>query len=298
MNLRHFRYFVVAAAEGSIRRASERLHVAQPALSRQIQELEGALGVKLFDRTSKGVRLTQSGELFYSEVRSVLDQIQAITVRTQRASRGQIGILRVGFSNITAEHKGAFLALAEARRCFPEVDFRCSFVDSRRQLSALRHRDIDVGLLYHRHAPSKPEIVYRNLREERILLAVPRSHPLAARKRVQLGDLQSEDMVFASSTNHAFFYQERWGSLNQSSLNPKVVVEVASETVALNMIAAGMGVGFVLSSVSERHPIEGVRYIGVDDFDLKMQMSVIWEESRETPTIRHLAELLFQNLSE
>src|SRR6184192_1003765 len=98
MELRHLRYFVQVAEEQHYGRAAERLRVAQPALSRQIQDLEEELGFKLFDRLSRGVKISAAGKLFLEDARRILQQVTEAAIRAARVARGQSGTLRVGYT--------------------------------------------------------------------------------------------------------------------------------------------------------------------------------------------------------
>src|SRR6202008_2627752 len=104
MELRHLRYFVGAAEEQHFGRAAERLHVAQPALSRQIQDLERELGFLLFDRLPRGVRLSAAGKLFLNDVRRILRDVDETKRRAKRMALGQAGTLRIGVATAVAWH--------------------------------------------------------------------------------------------------------------------------------------------------------------------------------------------------
>src|SRR6186997_2200347 len=97
MELRHLRYFVAVGEEQHYNRAAERLRVAQPALSQQIQDLEEEIGFKLFDRLPRGVKLSAAGKLFLEDARHILQQVSEATARAKRVAGGQSGTLRVGF---------------------------------------------------------------------------------------------------------------------------------------------------------------------------------------------------------
>src|SRR5918993_5025798 len=98
MELRHLRYFVAVGEEEHFGRAAQRLRVAQPALSRQIQDLEREIGFKLFDRLSRGVKISSAGKLFLEDTRGILQQLNEATERAQRVAGGQSGTLRIGFT--------------------------------------------------------------------------------------------------------------------------------------------------------------------------------------------------------
>lgn len=104
MELRHLRYFVAVGEEQHYGRASQRLRVAQPAFSRQIQDLEDEVGFKLFERLPRGVKLTAAGKLFLEDARRVLQQVTEATARAARVARGQSGTLRLGFTENSSWH--------------------------------------------------------------------------------------------------------------------------------------------------------------------------------------------------
>src|SRR4029077_15541783 len=122
MELRHLRYFVGVAEEQHFGRAAERLHIAQPALSRQIQDLERELGFLLFDRLPRGVRLSAPGKVFLSDARRILQDVDEATRRAARIALGKTGTLRVGIAMALSWHGAVVDAFREFRRRQPDVE--------------------------------------------------------------------------------------------------------------------------------------------------------------------------------
>ncbi len=295
MELRHLRYFAMAAAEGSFHRASLRLNVAQPALSRQIRDLEEELDVPLFVRSAQGVKLSPAGEVFLTEVKRLLTQIELARTRTKRAAMGQFGLLRIGFTMLAAEFRFAMAAFGDARRSMPDVDFRLSLINSDHQMEALMNGEIDVGLLYRRE-PHPPGTVYRDLRIESYKLIVPSGHPLTTRSRVKLADLRDENMAFVSPTLRPATYSEMMGACVRSGLTPRIVLEVDNEAILINLVAEGIVIGFVNSSLSERRPTPGVTFVTIEDFDVPLHLAAMWQRDRETTAITHFVDLLVEHM--
>ncbi|MGB8364548.1 MAG: LysR family transcriptional regulator [Rhizomicrobium sp.] len=295
MELRHLRYFAMAAAEGSFHRASLRLNVAQPALSRQIRDLEEELDVPLFVRSAQGVKLSPAGEVFLTEVKRLLTQIELARTRTKRAAMGQFGLLRIGFTMLAAEFRFAMAAFGDARRSMPDVDFRLSLINSDHQMEALMNGEIDVGLLYRRE-PHPPGTVYRDLRIESYKLIVPSGHPLTTRSRVKLADLRDENMAFVSPTLRPATYSEMMGACVRSGLTPRIVLEVDNEAILINLVAEGIVIGFVNSSLSERRPTPGVTFVTIEDLDVPLHLAAMWQRDRETTAITHFVDLLVEHM--
>jgi DNA-binding transcriptional LysR family regulator len=296
MDLRRLRYFAAVAEEGGFHRASERLNVAQPALSRQIRDLEQELDVVLFVRSSKGVRLSPAGEVLLREVRRLLPEIEQAKTRTQRAAMGQFGMLRVGFTTVAAELPFAMRAFAEARRVMPEVEYRLTLVNSDDQADALDRGEIDLGVLY-RRPPHPPEFAYRDLRTDRYSLLVPSDHRLTKQERVLLADLRGEDMILGSPAARPISYAEILNACRAAGLNPRKVLEVDSESIVMNMVAAGVAISFWNSALAENRRVEGVTCLSVDDLDVELQLAAMWHRSRETPAVLRFVDLLCRHLA-
>src|SRR5216684_478662 len=124
MELRHLRYFVGVGEEQHFGRAAERLHIAQPALSRQIQDLEKEIGFPLFDRLPRGVKLSAAGKLFLEDARRILAEVQEATRRAERVAKGKAGTLRVGFMETISWHGALPKALRRFRKRQPDVELQ------------------------------------------------------------------------------------------------------------------------------------------------------------------------------
>src|ERR1700740_1113091 len=147
MELRHLRYFVPVGENQHYGRASRRLGVAQPALSRQIQDLEKEIGFELFDRMPRGVRLSAGGELFIAEARRILQEVGEATARAARVARGQSGTLRIGFAENASWHGVAPDSFRRFREQQPEVELQLQPVASLEQLDSIRSGRLDAGFL-------------------------------------------------------------------------------------------------------------------------------------------------------
>src|ERR1700732_4231313 len=148
MELRHVRYFRVVGEEQHYGRASRRLRVAQPALSRQIQDLEDELGFKLFDRLPRGVKLSTAGTLFLEDARHILDSVREATARAARVARGQSGTLRVGFAENASWHGVVPESLRRFRKRQPDAELQLTPATSLEQIEAIRSGRLDAGFVF------------------------------------------------------------------------------------------------------------------------------------------------------
>jgi DNA-binding transcriptional LysR family regulator len=295
VDLKKLRYFAVTAAEGSFHKASAKLHIAQPALSRQIRDLEAEIGACLFVRTSQGVSLTPAGEVLLAQAERLLAQLEFAKDSARRAGAGRFGSLRIGLTTAVAELRPAISAVAAAARLNPQVDYRLSVVASDLQLPALQSGDIDVGLLY-RRAPLLANMKFRDLRIDHYVLAVPSGHRLTRQKHLRLTDLAGEPLIFISRAARPITFDELMTACLKGGLSPQIAFELEGEGIVLNMVAEGMGLGFFNGAMSARRPLEGVTYLTIEDLDITLHMAAMWNADRESPAIHDFINLVIDHM--
>ena len=185
MELRHLRYFVAVGEEQHYGRASRRLHVAQPALSRQIQDLEEEVGFKLFDRLPRGVKLNPAGKLFLEDARRILQEVSDAAARAARVARGRSGTLRVGFSE-NASWRGVVPdSMRRFREKHPDAELQLNPAASLEQLEAIRSGRLDAGFV--NFMPNADtELNQLAVGDQHVELAVPKRHPLTKLKKLRL----------------------------------------------------------------------------------------------------------------
>src|SRR6202521_4802872 len=148
MELRHLRYFVAVGEEQHYGHAAQRLRVAQPALSRQIQDLEEELGFKLFDRLPRGVKINPAGKLFLDDARSILQQVNEAAAGAGRVARGQSGTLRVGFTENASWHGVVPDSFRQFRQKQPDAELQLNPLSSLEQVEAIRAGRLDAGFVF------------------------------------------------------------------------------------------------------------------------------------------------------
>jgi DNA-binding transcriptional LysR family regulator len=245
MELRHLRYFVAVAEHLSFRGAAERLHIAQPPLSAQIKALEGAMGVRLFVRTTRSVRLTHAGRVFLEEARAVLAAAQQAEERAREAERGLVGTLRVGLIAPAANARVAAI-LRRFRQQFPGVQLSLFDLTSTEQLRRLRALELDVGLL--RPPVAFPELDYEFVAESRQALALPAGHRLARKARLSWQDFHNEELVLIHPSAQHGFYDAFFAECAKAGAKPRPVQYANDIQTKLWLVSAG-----VWDSADDRH---------------------------------------------
>jgi DNA-binding transcriptional LysR family regulator len=248
------RYFVAIAEELHFGRASERLNIAQPALSRQMVELEGAIGAALFDRTRNQIRLTTAGEALLPRARQILGSIVEAARIARRAAEGATGVLNVGFVG-SATYSLLPRVLNAFRTDNPDVDLMLHAMNTAELRVALIERTIDVA--FARPAIGDPEVIDEVLLEEPLIVALPDVDPLAAQSEIALGDLARRPFILYPRFPRPSFADTILRHCHDGGFSPIVAHETMDLQTALGLIAAGAGVSLVPATV------EGSQRLGV-----------------------------------
>lgn len=288
MELRHLRYFVMAAQEENFHRAARKLHVVQPALSRQIRLLEEELDVTLFERLPHGVRLSDSGKVFLDGALKILASVESLIAEAKRAEKGQVGTLRIGFNEASARSPivpGSFNAF---RRDYPDVELSLTLAKSQAQLAALREDKLDAGFLFDRDVTDS-NLKYLRIRLAERFLVLPKAHPLAARRRIKLADLAGEPFILMARSNQTVGFDRLMAACIAGGLSPRIIQEASDEQTIVHLVSVGMGLSFLISPDEKRLPDE-VAVRKVTDLSVKMDLELVWMKSNHSRALALFVE--------
>lgn len=261
MELRHLRYFIAVAEERHIGRAATRLHISQPPLTRQIQQLEEELDVQLFTRTPRGMDLTPAGELLLEEARNIRSIVEQAAERTQRAGQGKLGRLDIGiFGSAILDTIPAMLLAF--RREFPDVKVILHNMSKDAQIAALRQRRIDIG--FNRFIEPADDIANEIVLTERILVALNDNHPLAQLEAVPFQILNDNPVIVFPTGPRPSFIDKVMNMCHQKGFTPQIAQEVGNTLTGVALVASNFGVCVVPESASKL-ALPGVVYRPVLD---------------------------------
>lgn len=261
MELRHLRYFIAVAEERHIGRAATRLHISQPPLTRQIQQLEEELDVQLFTRTPRGMDLTPTGELLLEEARNIRSIVEQAAERTQRAGQGKLGRLDIGiFGSAILDTIPAMLLAF--RREFPDVKVILHNMSKDAQIAALRQRRIDIG--FNRFIEPADDIANEIVLTERILVALNDNHPLAQLEAVPFQILNDNPVIVFPTGPRPSFIDKVMNMCHQKGFTPQIAQEVGNTLTGVALVASNFGVCVVPESASKL-ALPGVVYRPVLD---------------------------------
>jgi len=288
MEFRHLRHFIVVAEEEHFGRASRRLSIVQPALTRQMHEIEEELGVPLFGRHGRNVRLTNAGRAFLKDARHVLAELERAAYRAQLAARGETGTLTIGFVNGMTDTPLLPTVLAEFRAAAPDIALDLRALRSHEQEVALRNHEINIGFCY--FLPSDlPTLQSQYVSTTRVLLAVPKGHRLERKSRIFLRDLREEPFVWFPRAAIPTYVDRIAQACHSAGLSMKVVSEAPAEPMLLGLVAAGVGVTFALD---RGHGHYNCVFRNVHDLRVENRAHAMWRGDDPSPILPRFLSVL------
>lgn len=287
MELRHLRHFEALAVELHFGRAARRLAISQPPLSLSIRQLENELGVRLFERNNRMVRLSAAGQAYLPEVRRILTEIEHARRIAQRAHTGVSGRLRIGLV-ASMLYRGLPQRIQAFQRAFPEIDVVLREANSAEQIEALRAGALDLGFV---HAPTQPPgLQGRPYLTEPFLACLPKGHRRASRRGFGLAALADESFVLFAREASPAYYERIVALCVRAGFEPRVSHEVRHWMTVLALVAAGMGVALVPASMA-RAGLAGVVFREIGD-DASSITRMLWASAEPAPVLRHAIDSL------
>jgi len=290
MELRHLRYFVAVADEKNYTRAAERLHIAQPPLSRQVQQLEEELGVLLIEKGSRPLRLTEAGKFFHAHAQELLDKAADLKAMTQRVGKIDrkfaIGFVASTLYGLLPEIVRRF------RNRFESVEISFHEMTTMEQLQALKEGRIDVG--FGRLKSEDPAIRRIVLREEALIVALPVGHRLAALDEpLRLADLVQETLLVYPKAPRPSFADQVLATFMERNLVPQQVQEVRELQIAIGLVGAGQGIAIVPQSLQGMIRTDVV-YRPLDDLKAVSPIIFSTRHMDRSPELVNMLEVIYE----
>ncbi|MBD3896764.1 LysR family transcriptional regulator [Halomonas sp. ML-15] len=259
MELRHLRYFCVVAEELNLTRAAARLHMAQPPLSRQIKQLESEVGADLFQRSSRGLRLTAAGQFFYEHTLQILEKVEVTTAATRRMARSKRRLFGIGF--VPSVFYGQLPLLVRDLRQKDDVELTLAELTTVQQVQALKAGRIDIG--FGRLRIDDPDVEQEVLFDEPLMAALPADHPLA-NSRPTLAQLADYPLVLFPAKPRPSLADITLGLFRRQGLKVSVAQEANELQTALSLVASEIGITLVPEQV-KRVQRDGIVFVYLDD---------------------------------
>ncbi len=291
MELRHLRYFKAVATELHFGRAAEKLHIAQPPLSKQIQDLEAELGFELFNRTKRSISLTPAGQAFLGEVTQIFQQLDRAIDISRKTSRGELGQISIGFVG-SATYNILPVMLQQFRDRYPHVQIELHELTTDRQLIWLREGRIDIGLI--RPPVIGVDFASQIIFQESLVVVLPIDHHLAELDAIELSSLATESFILFPRQLAPGLYDPIIAICQAAGFSPQVVQECIQMQTIVSLVSANMGVSILPESIQEAQR-QGVVYkpiavpFGIDKL---ATIAIVWRMNDDSPTIKRLLEIV------
>ena len=295
MELRHLRYFVAVAEELNFHRAAERLSMAQPPLSQQIHDLESELGVVLFDRTNRMVRLTAAGRVFLEDTYNVLTQTEQAVHRVQRASKGELGRLTIGYTSLI--YNPLFPAILRLhRKRYPDVELTLHDLVTFEQMQQLRTNILDVSFATHATqavTTMQQEILDQEpVWHEALGALLPADNALVEQPHLSLAALANEPWIWFARQYDPTTYDYMMRLFEQVGFLPNIIQEINQQQVILSLIAAGFGVSLAPKSTPGIAGNKDVAFRDLIDPTPVVEFNVIWRRGDTSPVLQAFLDIV------
>jgi DNA-binding transcriptional LysR family regulator len=285
MELRHLRYFVSVGEEQHYGRAAARLGIAQPALSRQIQDLEEELGFELFQRLPRGVRLSAVGKLFLDDARRILQQVDEARLRAGRVATGKAGTLRTGFVESISWHGVVPDSFRRFRLRQPDAELELHPMLSNQQMEAVRSGKLDAGFIFSLTEPDG-DLAHLQIAQYKLMLAAPQGHAVTRLKRLRLRDLRDAPFIWFHRWANPVYYDRIMQVCLRGGLKaPRIVQHVVDHATILSLVSCRLGVAFVSETTRWQCP-RGVTLLPVVDLKFPLPFYLIWRKDNQSPLLQ------------
>lgn len=290
IDLRQFRYFLAVSEELNFGRAARRLHMSQPPLSRQIQQLEDLLGVALFERSNTGISLTEAGAAFLPEVRRTLAQAEKAVAAAQSAHHSPGGPFSIGYTTVF-DRSTIPDVLAPLSLRFPNGKFSVKGKHSIRLVQELKKGVMDAAFIgLHTEAEG---LIVETIFEEPLVVALPAMHPLARKRQLEFDDLRDEPLFWFERRLNPGFYDYCRAFFKRIGFEPNTIAEPQDHHILLGLIAEGQGIALVAASL-QKVKRKGVvfRVFKEKSRGLMSGIAVAYSEQNRSPVLRAFLELV------
>ncbi|OZI56022.1 LysR family transcriptional regulator [Bordetella genomosp. 4] len=295
MDLRHLRYFIAITEHGSVRLAADHVHISQPAISRQIHDLEEELGAALFDRGPRGLSLTPIGEAFLVRARGILADVQAAKDQARRMATGLSGHLSVGFVE-NATWDGVVPQVFRAfKEHAPEVDLELRPLHSPEQLDQLEAGSLDGAFVYP-FASLPAHCTSQRVALHDVVVALPNSWQFRGGKPRRLRDLA--DRSFITFPRHVYpdYYDNLLNACAALGGPLHSVQSVTTEAAILSLVSSGMGAAIV-NSANQFRPPALVEFVSLDDLSIPMHLTFVTRQDNPNPALKLFSMTLRDQLT-
>jgi len=289
MELRHIRYFLAVAEEQNFTRAAARVGIGQPPLSQQIKDLETEVGAPLFHRIPQGAELTEAGRAFLENVRVIPVQAERATRAAQRAARGEIGSIRVGFVGSAPFNRVMPATIRSFRRAYPDVEMSFEESNAMRLIASLKDGELDAAFFRFNESPSD-DLQIRLLSEERMVVVLPATHPAAKSVEIDLVRLRNDALILVPRDAGPSLFDTVMLACRQAGFEPILGQSAPQLSSVVSLVAAELGFSMVPESMRQLQ-LTGVTYREVAGDAPLTRLALAYRRGETSKIVRNFVDL-------
>nr|WP_315235927.1 LysR substrate-binding domain-containing protein [uncultured Albidiferax sp.] len=284
LDLRQLRYFIAVAETENVGQAAELLHISQSPLSRQIKQLEDQLGVLLFERSKKRLRLTQEGRDLLGEARALMANALRVEAFGRRLGSGTAGRLAIGYVEAAIHANILSPALRRFRRASPAVALSLQALGTMGQFERLRQRTLDLGFTYRAPEPTSG-LSSAVVIDEPLLLAMPKDDPLCKLKNIQPAQLDQRPWISVALQPVDTIRPALLAGCQRAGFTPDIVYETSDPLSSLHLVSAGLGLAVVQASLGKANAPPDVVFRELPWLDLRVSVHLVWRADEQRPLV-------------
>ena len=291
MDFKRLRYFLAIAECQSFASASRKLHIAQPALTRQVHALEEELGIELFIRSTKGVTLTDAGRVFYEDIKSIFSRLSYAEHRAKLVSQGSHGELKVGITTVNLWIEFVAIFFKRFRANFPNIMLNMNSILSGEQVKMILNGVLDIGLLY--FPPKNKALDKLMLHIDKLVLVTQEDSLLAQKKPKKLKDIDQSSFVWFERGKSPNYHDKILAHFNERKFSPNIVELGSDNMTMLSLVSSGVGCTIVPKTTASLLP-PGIVAMELDDLDLELELMLVWRQDTANPSVKHMVDIARQ----
>lgn len=283
IELRHLRYFMALSDALNFHKAAGQLHISQPGLSRQIQQLEFHLGTALFIRNRREVRLTEAGKYLREQLLPSLNRLEYLLEQSRRIGQGETGEIRIGFLGSAMQEVIPRLLL-DLRESFPDIHTSLEELSNRAQVRALLEERLDLGFVRLRELP--PELESIPMVRETFSLVVPEGHPIGPDSFHSVAQFAGQPFILFPPAYSPEYFQTVWGICEDAGFQPEVSHKSVHAHTIFKLVANGLGVSIVPTSLQHGFDLK-IRFLELKDIPQRAVLYAIWKKGTHNRALEH-----------
>jgi len=288
LEYRHIRYFLAVAEELHFRKAAEKLYISQPGLSRQIKQMEDDLGVKLFERHNRKVKLTVVGKYLQSELTTNLKNLNDIFNHAKLLNDGIDGNLKFGYVG-SAMQEVIPKILPEFRKKHPNINFSLNEMDNKAQIEALLNREIDIGFVRLERVPRGLEI--KPVFEDTFSLVLPKNHPIDTSNFKDLSQFKNESFILFDQSYSESYFEKVMQIFDYSEFTPLISHNTVNASSIYRLVENNFGVSIVPTSLKLGYDMD-IKFIELNEIPQRTTLKIVWNNSNPNPILKNFLDLI------